>query len=107
MYWIPAQGRDNIQHWREDMIPTPAQSATSCRIVEAEGPEFEIGFLLPDATPETIAYRDWMEPDSLEPGTNKLIMALIYVLKTSHHTILIDSCRQSQGTSLLSPVVRP
>ena len=77
------------------MIPTGTiGDITWHRIIEAEGPEFEIGFLLPDATPETIApYRDWMEPDFLEPGTNKLIMATqSYVLKTSHHTILIDSC---------------
>ena len=59
------------------MIPTGTiGDITWHRIIEAEGPEFEIGFLLPDATPETIApYRDWMEPDFLEPGTNKLIMA--------------------------------
>ena len=43
------------------------------RIIEAEGPEFEIGFLLPDAA--IAPYRDWMEPDFLEPGTSKLIMA--------------------------------
>lgn len=64
------------------------------RIIEAEGPEFDINFLLPDAPAEEIdAYRDWMEPRFLEPGTNKLVMATqSYVLKTRHHNILIDAC---------------
>ncbi|NQU69870.1 MAG: MBL fold metallo-hydrolase [Rhodospirillales bacterium] len=64
------------------------------RIIEAEGPEFEIGFLLPDATPEAIEpHRGWMEPSFLEPGTGKLIMATqSYVLRTRHHVILVDSC---------------
>ena len=64
------------------------------RIVEAEGPEFESGFLLPEATPEAVApYRDWLEPRFLEPGTDRLIMTTqSYVLKTKHHNILIDSC---------------
>ncbi|CAN0453486.1 unnamed protein product, partial [Discosporangium mesarthrocarpum] len=64
------------------------------RIVEAEGPEFEIGFLLPDARPEAIdAHRPWMEPKFLEPGTDRLIMATqSYILRDRHHTILVDSC---------------
>ncbi len=64
------------------------------RVVEHEGPEFEIGFLLPDATPEKIdAYRPWMEPRFIETGGDRLIMATqSYVLRTRHHAILIDSC---------------
>ena len=64
------------------------------RLIEAEGPEFEIGFLLPDATPEKIKmHRNWMVPRFMEPVTNRLIMATqSYVLKTKQHTILIDSC---------------
>lgn len=64
------------------------------RIVEHEGPEFEIGFLLPDATPEAVEpYRAWLEPRFLEPGTGRLMMTTqSYVLQTRHHNILIDSC---------------
>lgn len=64
------------------------------RVVEEEGPEFEIGMLLPDATPDAVApYRDWLEPRFIAPGTDKLIMATqSYVLKTPHHNILVDSC---------------
>ena len=54
------------------------------RLIEAEGPEFEIGFLLPDATPEKIKmHRNWMVPRFMEPVTNRLIMATqSYILKT-------------------------
>ena len=64
------------------------------RVVESEGPEFEVGFLLPDAVPAAVEpHREWMEPRFLEPGTGRLVMAIqSYVLKTRHHTILIDSC---------------
>lgn len=64
------------------------------RIIEAEEPEFDVGFLIPDAVPEALAlHRDWLEPRFLDPATDKLVMATqSYVLRTSHHTILIDSC---------------
>ena len=64
------------------------------RIIESEGPEFEIGFLLPDASPKEIkAHRHWMEPHFLEPGTNRLIMTTqSYLLRTPTYTILVDSC---------------
>ncbi len=64
------------------------------RIIESEGPEFDVGFLLPDATPEALApYRAWLEPWSLDPATDKLVMATqSYVLRTPHHNILVDSC---------------
>ena len=64
------------------------------RIIEAEGPEFVIGFLLPDATPEAVEpHLGWMEPRFLEPGTGKLVMTTqSYVLRTLHHVILVDSC---------------
>ena len=77
------------------MVPTgKIGNITWHRIVEAEGPEFDINFLLPDAPAEAInVYRDWMEPRFLEPGTNKLIMATqSYLLRTVHHNILIDTC---------------
>ena len=64
------------------------------RVVEAEGPEFGIGVLLPDATDEAIApYRDWLSPRFMDAATQKLVMTTqSYVLKTRHHNILIDSC---------------
>ena len=64
------------------------------RVVETEGPEFAVGFLLPDATPEALApHRSWLVPRLLDPATDRLVMAVqSYVLRTAHHTILIDSC---------------
>jgi glyoxylase-like metal-dependent hydrolase (beta-lactamase superfamily II) len=64
------------------------------RIVETERPEFDIGFLLPDATPAALApHRGWLEPRFLEPGTDLLVMATqSYVLCARHQVILVDSC---------------
>ena len=64
------------------------------RIVESEEPDFDVGFLLPDATPEALApHRAWLEPRFLDPATNKLVMAMqSYLLRTRHRTILVDAC---------------
>ena len=64
------------------------------RIVESEGPDFNVEFLIPDATPEALApHCDWMQPRFLDPISGKLVMAVqSYLLKTRHHNILIDSC---------------
>ena len=64
------------------------------RIVESEGPEFNVEFLIPDATPEALApHLDWLQPRFLDPVSGKLVMAVqSYLLKTRHHNILIDSC---------------
>ena len=64
------------------------------RIVESEEPDFDVGFLLPDATPEALApHRAWLEPRFLDPASNKLVMAMqSYLLRTRHRTILVDAC---------------
>ena len=64
------------------------------RVVETEEPEFDVGFLLPDATPDALApHRDWLEPRFLDPATDKLVLAVqSYVLRTRHHVNLIDGC---------------
>ena len=64
------------------------------RVIEDEGPEFDVGFLIPDATPEALApHRAWLEPRFLDPATDKLVLVTqSYVLRTRHHVILIDSC---------------
>ncbi len=64
------------------------------RIVEIEGPAFEPTWLLPDATDEALApHREWLEPWALDPATGQLIVTIqSYLLKTRHHTILIDTC---------------
>ncbi len=64
------------------------------RVIETEGPEFDIGFLLPDATADALApHRAWLEPRFLDPASGKLVMATqSYVLRTRHHAILVDAC---------------
>ena len=64
------------------------------RIIESEEPDFDVGFLLPDATPEALApHRAWLEPRFLDPASNKLVMAMqSYLLRTRHRTILVDAC---------------
>ena len=64
------------------------------RIIESEEPDFDVFFLLPDATEETLApHRAWLEPRFLDPASNRLVMAMqSYVLRTRHRTILVDAC---------------
>lgn len=64
------------------------------RIVDMEYPFIEPASLCAEATPENLApLRHWMEPKALCPETGKLIMPFqSYLVRTSHHTILIDTC---------------
>ena len=64
------------------------------RVIESEAPDFDVHFLLPDATEETLApHRAWLEPRFLDPASNRLVMAMqSYVLRTRHRTILVDAC---------------
>lgn len=64
------------------------------RVVESELPIFEPDFLFPDATREALdAERAWLEPHYVDPKTGRLIMSFhTYVLRTSRHTILVDTC---------------
>lgn len=64
------------------------------RIVEMEIPFRSPEEIFPDATAEALdAHRHWMEPWALCPETGKLIIAVqSYLVRTSRHTILIDTC---------------
>ena len=62
-------------------------------------PEMEIPFLtaqelFTDATHDAVdAERHWMEPWALCPSSGRLIIAVqSYLVRTSRHTILIDTC---------------
>lgn len=61
--------------------------------------EMEMPFRTPEeafieATAENVApHRHWLEPHTLCPASGKLILAVqSYLLRTSRHTILIDTC---------------
>ena len=64
------------------------------RIVESEEPFIPFGEMFPDGNAEAIApHRSWLEPWALCPDSGRLILPVqSYLLKTSHHTILIDTC---------------
>ncbi|MDE0060282.1 MAG: MBL fold metallo-hydrolase [Defluviicoccus sp.] len=64
------------------------------RIVESEGPDFDVFFLLPDASEQSLApHRAWLEPRFLDPVSDRLVMAMqSYLLTTRHHAILVDAC---------------
>ena len=47
-----------------------------------------------EATPDAVApHRHWLEPVALDPSSGRMIMACqSYLVRTRHHTILIDTC---------------
>ena len=64
------------------------------RVVETEGPGFYPRFLMPDAQDEVVtSYADWLQPHFHHAATGRLIMSVhSYVIRTAHHTILVDTC---------------
>ncbi len=64
------------------------------RVVESEAPFLPLDTFLPDADPEVVAaHRDWLFPRFVEPGSNRIIIAIqSYVLRTPRKTILVDTC---------------
>jgi glyoxylase-like metal-dependent hydrolase (beta-lactamase superfamily II) len=64
------------------------------RIVESEAPFLEPVEMFAEATETALApYRSWLEPRALCPVTGKLILPIqTYVVETSHHRILLDTC---------------
>ena len=64
------------------------------RIVEQEIPFFDPFEFLPALSREMLEEnRSWLEPAGLEPNTGRMILCFqSYVVRTPHHTILIDSC---------------
>ncbi len=64
------------------------------RVVESEQPLFLMHHMIPDALPERLdPYRDWLEPDALEPGTGRMVLTMqSYLIRTPRHNILIDTC---------------
>lgn len=64
------------------------------RVFENEAPLLEPEVLFPDFDPEVFErHRSWLEPKQLDPTTGLLILAFnSYVIRTPHHTILVDTC---------------
>jgi glyoxylase-like metal-dependent hydrolase (beta-lactamase superfamily II) len=64
------------------------------RIEESLGPGFQPNVLLPDWNAQDVApHMPWLAPTYYDPAQDKLISSIhSWVLKTRHHTILIDTC---------------
>jgi glyoxylase-like metal-dependent hydrolase (beta-lactamase superfamily II) len=64
------------------------------RVIEEERPLFDPFEFLPGLTPEVLAEnRSWLEPAAIDPETGKLKLCIqSYVIRTPHHTILVDTC---------------
>jgi glyoxylase-like metal-dependent hydrolase (beta-lactamase superfamily II) len=71
-----------------------AGDLTIHRIVEQEGPLAPANHLFPNLTPEQLAEnRAWMKKAGAIDDQDTLILCFqSYIVRTPHHTILIDSC---------------
>lgn len=67
---------------------------TITQIVEQQGPFFGVFDFFPDLAPELLEEnRSWLEPVFLDPASQMVNLCIqSYVVKTPHHTILVDSC---------------
>lgn len=68
--------------------------ATVTRVTESYGPGFAPDFLYPDWTPAMLEeHRNWMVPNTFDEAQGKFIASVhTWVVRTPHHTILIDTC---------------
>ena len=65
------------------------------RLIEDEKPFFDPLTFFPDATPELIAEnKSWMvDSGALDAATGQIVLCIqSYIVRTPHHTILIDTC---------------
>ena len=63
------------------------------RIIEQEGAFLPALEALPGLTPEVLAEnRHWLAPKALDPQDKLIFCFQSYVVRTPHHTILVDSC---------------
>ena len=64
------------------------------RVIEFEGPSFYVNQLVPQATDAEIApFLNWLKPHFIDEQSGRGTMSLhAYVIRTPHHTILVDTC---------------
>ena len=63
------------------------------RVLEMVMP-FDRRAFFPNTSDEAWApHRSWLEPDALDPKSDALLFPMqSYIVRTAHHTVLIDSC---------------
>ncbi len=75
------------------MKPITLGNLTVSRVIEMEGPLMPPSHLLPDATTEEVeTHRHWLAPHFLDPEGTLIMSIHTYVVRTRHHTILVDTC---------------
>jgi glyoxylase-like metal-dependent hydrolase (beta-lactamase superfamily II) len=63
------------------------------RIVEQEGPFFDVSTFFPALTKELLdENRAWLQPRFVDSKDRLMLCIQSYLLRTPHHTILIDTC---------------
>ncbi|MEE8396342.1 MAG: MBL fold metallo-hydrolase [bacterium] len=64
------------------------------RIVESENADIDPTSFFPGTTPaDWERHRGWLQPTAMDPKTGNLILPIqSYLLRTRHHTILVDGC---------------
>ncbi|HWK45168.1 MAG TPA: MBL fold metallo-hydrolase [Stellaceae bacterium] len=63
------------------------------RLIEQETPYRPALEIMPGLTPQVLAEnRAWLEPAALDPDGRLIFCFQSYVVRTPHHTVLIDSC---------------
>ncbi len=64
------------------------------RVIESEGPLFDPLMFFPTLTREMLDENaSWLKPDFIDPASGQLMLCIqSYIVRTKHHTILIDSC---------------
>lgn len=64
------------------------------RIVESENDDIVPTYFFPDTTQEDWeAHQHWLQPMAMNPDSGNLILPIqSYLLRTPHHTILVDAC---------------
>ncbi|HXZ06987.1 MAG TPA: MBL fold metallo-hydrolase [Paraburkholderia sp.] len=80
-------------------MPTAIEigSVTIQRIVEQEGPFFEALQFFPSLTKELLdENRHWLQPRFFDAQDRLMLCIQSYIVKTPHHTIMIDSCVGNQ-----------
>jgi glyoxylase-like metal-dependent hydrolase (beta-lactamase superfamily II) len=64
------------------------------RVIESEFPDFDAFGFFPQTTPEQWEpHRAWLAPKALDLKSGNLVFPMqCYVLRTQHHTIVVDTC---------------